>query len=133
MRSKIRRALALKHGAEMAGIARWLSAAGELDQSLSLFRRAVDAGLPDDLLFKTLWDIGMLERKLGATRSTRGPISAAAKNPFRVRALEELAKHYEHREKNYTMALDMTRQALHHDDSQALRKREQRLTRRLKI
>jgi uncharacterized protein len=122
----------LKHGAEMAGIARWLRAAGELDQALGLFRRAVDAGLNDELLFKTLWDIGMLERKLACPLATWTDL-AAAKNPFRVRALEELAKHYEHREKNYTQALDLTRQALGHEDSQALRKREQRLTRRLKI
>jgi len=122
----------LKHGAEMAGIARWLSAAGELEQSISLFRRAVDAGLPDDLQFKTLWDIGVLERKLGYALDAWTDL-ASAKNPFRVRALEELAKHYEHREKDYTMALDMTRQALHHEDSAALRKRESRLTRRLKI
>ena len=115
---------ALKHGAEMAGIARWLSAAGELDQSLSLFRRAVDAGLPDDLLFKTLWDIGTLERKLDCPLAAWTDL-ASAKNPFRVRALEELAKHYEHREKNFARALDVTRQALNHEDSAALRKREQ--------
>ena len=58
-----------KHGAEMAGIARWLRQADELEQALALFRRAVDAGLPDDLLFRTLWDIGMLERKLGSRSS----------------------------------------------------------------
>ncbi len=121
----------LRHGAEMAGIARWLSAAGEFQQSLSLFRRAVDAGLPDDLLFRTLWDIGMLERKLGCPLTAWTDL-AAAKNPFRVRALEELAKHYEHREKNYSLALETTRQALEHEDSPGLRKREQRLSRRIK-
>ena len=45
--------------------------------------------------------------------------------------MEELAKHYEHREKNHAMALEMTRSALALDDSPALRKREQRLLRRL--
>ena len=36
---------------------------------------------------------------------------AASRNPYRVRAFEELAKHYEHRERNYAMALEMTRSA----------------------
>src|SRR5207244_3624699 len=45
-----------RHGAEMTGIGRWLRAAGELEQARILFKRAVDAGLTDDLLFQTLWD-----------------------------------------------------------------------------
>jgi hypothetical protein len=42
-------------------------------------------------------------------------------------ALEELAKHYEHREKNHTLALEMTRAALEHEETPALRRREERL------
>jgi uncharacterized protein YprB with RNaseH-like and TPR domain len=120
----------LRHGAEMAGIARWLREAGELEQALDLFRRAVDAGLPDDLLFRTLWDIGMLERKLGRAPLATWMDLASAKNPFRVKALEELAKHFEHREKNYARALEVTREALDYEDSPSLRKREERLSRR---
>ena len=41
----------LKNGAELAGIARWLRAAGELEQARRLFRRSIDAGLKDELLF----------------------------------------------------------------------------------
>ena len=44
-----------------------------------------------------------------------------------MRALEELAKHYEHRERNYVMALEMTRTALEVDDTPEIRKREARL------
>src|SRR4029077_3184982 len=62
--------LSFRHGSEIAGIARWLRQAGDLEQSRVLFRRAIDAGmpntgLPDDLLFRTLWDLAALERKLG--------------------------------------------------------------------
>jgi uncharacterized protein YprB with RNaseH-like and TPR domain len=121
----------LRHGAEVLGIARWLRQAGELEGALDLFRRAVAAGLPDQLLFATLWDAALAERKLGC--ADRALVTwtelAAAKNPFRVRALEQLAKHYEHREKNYARALEMTRDALGHEDSPELRKREQRLLR----
>ncbi len=121
----------LKHGAEMAGIARWLREAGELEQALALFRRAVDAGLPDDLLFRTLWDIGQLERKLDRDPLAVWSDLASAKNPYRVKALEELAKHYEHREKDYARALEFTLQALDVEESAGLMKRSERLRARM--
>ena len=45
------------------------------------------------------------------------PNSPPSRNPYRVRAFEEIAKHYEHREKNYAMALEMTRNALAFEDT----------------
>ncbi|HLX44827.1 MAG TPA: ribonuclease H-like domain-containing protein [Bryobacteraceae bacterium] len=121
----------LRHGAEMAGLARWLREAGETEQALKLFRRAIDAGLPDDLMFRTMWDIGMLERKLGGDAIPTWTDLASARNPFRVKALEELAKHHEHGEKNHARALELTCEALVYEDSADLRKREQRLRKKL--
>lgn len=123
----------LKHGAEMAGIARWLREAGEIERALALFRRGIDAGLPDDLLFRTMWDIAMLERKHGSIDRALETWTdlGSAKNPYRVRALEELAKHHEHSEKNYERALELTRSAIQHEDSSGFRKREERISRRL--
>jgi len=123
----------LRNGAEMAGIARWLRQAGDLEQAGNLFRRAVDVGLSDDLLFRTLWDVALLERKLGRDDAamTVWKDLAGSHNPFRVRALEEIAKHYEHRAKDYALALDTTRGALAFEDSPDLRKREGRLVDRL--
>ncbi len=125
--------LPFRHGAEIAGIARWLREAGELEQSRILFRRAIDAGLPDDLLFRTIWDLAALERKLGAEDQAVALWKdlGAVRNAFRVQALEELAKYYEHREKDLTRALETTRTALAHQDCPALRRREQRLERRV--
>jgi tetratricopeptide (TPR) repeat protein len=120
-----------RHGAEMAGAARWLREAGQWEQALGLFRRALEAGLPDDLLFRTLWDIGMLERKLGGDAAAIWSDLAASRNPFRGRALEELAKYYEHEAKDYAAALERTRQARAIEDSDELRKREERLRRRI--
>lgn len=119
----------LRHGSEMAGIARWLRDAGDLEQACTLFRRAVDAGLPDDILFRTLWDIAALERKLERDEAALAVWKdlADCRNPFRVRALEELAKHHEHRNKDHTLALELTRRALALEPSAALRKREERL------
>jgi uncharacterized protein YprB with RNaseH-like and TPR domain len=121
----------LRHGAEMAGIARWLRQAGELEQALALFRRAVDAGLTDELMFRTLWDISALERKLGRVPLQIWMDLGGVKNLFRVKALEELAKHFEHREKDYARALAITQQALEHEETVGLLKRAQRLSRRL--
>ena len=122
---------ALTSGAEMAGIARWLREAGETERALELFGRAVDAGLPDELMFRTLWDIGMLERKLGRPALGIWNDLAGSTNPFRARALEELAKHYEHGEKDHARALRMTQAAREIEDSADLRRREERLSRRL--
>ena len=121
----------MRHGAEMAGMARWLRQAGELEQARTLFRRSIDAGLRDELLFRTLWDLAALERKLGADSaalSMWGDL-AAARNPFRVRALEELAKHHEHRAKDRARALAFTREARAIEDSVDLQRREARLAR----
>ena len=126
--------LPFRHGAEMAGIARWLREAGELEQARTLFRRAIDAasGLDDNLMFRTLWDLAALERKLDAEPRAVAIWRdlAAVRNPFRVPALEELAKYYEHRQKDPAQALETTRAALAHTDSPALRRREERLVRR---
>lgn len=124
----------LKHGAEIAGIGRWLREAGELEQARTLFRRAVEKGLPDRLLFKILWDLAQLERKLGSEEAAMAIWTdlAGSPNPFRVEALVELAKQHEHRTKNLALALEMTRAALALEDTAALRRREDRLARRAK-
>jgi hypothetical protein len=122
----------LTHGAEMVGLARWFRKAEQYDRSLELFRRAVELGVKDDLLFRTLWDMAALEKKCGRDDACVAVLTdlAASKNPFRAAALQELAKHYEHREKNYSMALEMTRAALGFEDTAELRKREARLEKR---
>ena len=121
------------HGADLIGLARWLDQAGRQEEALDLFRRAVAMGLPDDLLFRTLWDMALLHKRLGREDAALAGIAelAAAPNPYRVRALEELAKHYEHRERNYAMALEMTRSALSLEDTPAIRRREERLKTRV--
>jgi len=127
----------LRHGAELAALGRWLREAGELEQAATLFRRAIDAnkdaGLRDDLLFRTLWDLAVLERKREQTEAALGIWTdlAGSKNPFQVKAHEELAKHYEHEVKDYARALELTRAALEIEDSDEVRKREERLMRRI--
>jgi tetratricopeptide (TPR) repeat protein len=124
---------ALQHGADWIGLARWMQRAGRREEALGIFRRALEAGLPDDLLFRTLWDVAALEKRLGHGEAALAAVTelAAARNPYRAQALAELAKHYEHRERNHAMALEMTRAALAIEDSPELRRRELRLQMRL--
>lgn len=123
----------VRRGTELAGIGRWLRKAGEDAKALELFRRAVDAGLPDRYLFQTLWEIACLEKKLqNSNDALRIFIElSGCRNEFRISALEELAKFYEHEERNYALALEFTDQALSFESSPALEHRRQRLQRRL--
>ncbi len=124
---------ALRHGADFLGLARWLLQAGRAEEALRLFRRAVEMGLPDPLLFRTLWDIAAIEKRAGREDAALAVVTelAQSRNPWQVRALEELAKHYEHSERNPAMALEMTRQALSLADTPEIRRRERRLLDRL--
>jgi uncharacterized protein len=123
----------LRHGADLVGLARWLTQADRVEEAVSLYRRAVELGLRDDLLFKTMFEIGRLEKKLERYAAALAIYTdlAAARNPYRVPALEELAKYYERRERNYAVALEMTRSALALEDSEPMRRRELRLKTRL--
>jgi tetratricopeptide (TPR) repeat protein len=125
----------LSHGAEMVGLARWLRRGERHEQALQLFRRAIDKGLPDELLFKTLWDVALLEKKLGREAAALELYTeiAGCRNAHRLAAIEELAKYYEHRERNYSMALEFTLSAIALEDTEGLRRRQVRLERRLAV
>ncbi len=123
----------VRRGEDLTGIARWLLAAGEYEQALEILKRAIDSGLPDRLLFRALWDVALLEKRL------QRPLAAikiymelaGCGNEFRTSSLEELAKYYEHGERNFSLALEFTNQALSYADSAELQRRKARLERRL--
>jgi len=117
------------HGAEMVGLARWWRHAGQYENALALFRQALERNLPDDLMFRTLWDIAALEKKLGREHAALPLLTdlTGCRNPWRAAAFIELAKYYEHRERNYAMALEMTRSALEVSPTEALQRRAARL------
>jgi len=123
----------LTHGAEMAGLARWYQRCEQFDQALDLLRRALETNLRDDLMFRCMWDIAAIEKKRGRPEAAIPMLAdlTASRNPYRLPAYEELAKYYEHQEKNPSMALEMTAAALDLADTPELRRREDRLKRRL--
>jgi tetratricopeptide (TPR) repeat protein len=119
----------VRHGSDLLGLARWLQMSGRLEEALRMTRRAVDLGLPDQHLFRALYEAGSIEKKLGLDHAAIATFTdlTVSRNPYRVRAYEELAKHYEHREKNIAMALECVLAARDSDDSEALILRQRRL------
>jgi len=113
-------------GTEMIGLGRWLIAAERFDDGLVLLRRAVARHIPDELLFRTLWDIAVTEKKLERGVKAFEEL-VESRNPYRVLALEELAKYHEHVAKDAAAALEFTLTALSYEESAELRKREERL------
>lgn len=124
---------AFHHGSDLIGIARWLLQLDRPEEALRLLLRAVDLGLPDGLLFRTLWDIALLHKRLRQPEAARAALKdlTASKNPYRAHAFEELAKHYEHQERDFSEALKMAQSARSMADSERLRHREQRLEARV--
>jgi uncharacterized protein len=122
----------VQHGAELAGLGRWTLKNGDVAESRDLLQRAVDAGLPDQHLFRTLWDIAALDRKLGHDDRAVALWTdlANSPNPYRLRALEELAKFAEHRLKDYAQALQWTETALVLEITESLLRRQTRLRKR---
>ncbi len=123
----------VRRGEDLIGIARWLLNAGEAEKALELLKRAINLGLPDKLLFRSLWDVAALEKKLERPAAALKLYTelAGCRNDYRVSALEELAKYYEHDEKNYLLALEFARQALEFEETDSLLKRCERLKRRV--
>lgn len=119
----------LTNGAEMIALARYFRNEGRLEEALALMREALKRKLDGDLLWETLWHAADLERRLERHEAAVALWSelSTARNPRQAEALERLAIHYERREKNYAMALEMTLAALAIEDSEPLRKREERL------
>lgn len=123
----------LAHGAEMIGVARWMKKAERWEDAVAWMRQGIKRRISDDLLYRTMWDIAQLEKKLERPHGALAVYTelAQVRNPYRVAALEELAKHYEHKERNAALALDFTQQALRYADTPELRRREQRLTKKV--
>ena len=121
-----------QHAAELLGLARWLRKAGDWEQAAALFRRSIDRGLKDALLWPAMWDLALAEKKLGREAAVVATLTelAGSPNPYRMAAYEELAKYFEHRERNHVMALEMTRLALQLGVTATLVKREERLVKR---
>jgi uncharacterized protein len=129
----IREPKRLKHGEELAGLARWFRNEDRLEEAANLMRLALKKPMRDELVWETLWQLADVERRLGqhdAALTGWTELSTVA-NPHQAQALERLAMHYERREKNAALALDFTLAALAIAPTPELEKRRARLDARL--
>jgi len=119
----------LTHPAEMAALARYFQREGRLEEALRLLNEALRRTLPEEMLWEALWQAAEIERKLGLTDAALARWSelSTIRNPYQAQALEKLAVHYEHREKNAALALEMARAAFGLEPSAELEKRIRRL------
>jgi len=94
-------------------VARWLLHAGRAEEALAMLRRAFHQGLPESPHVPHHARHRLLEKKLGNEQASVAMVHRPRRqsNAFQARAFEELAKFYEHHERNYAMALEMTRSA----------------------
>lgn len=125
----------LKHAAEFMALGRWIEQAGQFERARDLYREAIRRpSLREDLLYRAMWDLAGLEKKLGAIDAAVGLWSdlgaIRGHHEYRADALEALAKHYEHREKNYAKALECAEAALEIAPSPELFKRRERLAKK---
>ena len=123
----------LKHGEELAGLARWFGNENRLEEAATLMQLALKKPMSDVLVWETLWRLADIERKLGrhdAALAGWSEISTAA-NQYQALALERLAMHYERREKNAALALEFTLAALEITRTPELEKRAARLSARV--
>jgi hypothetical protein len=85
---------ATRHGSDLIGLARWLLQTRRAEEALRLFRRAVDLGLPDNILFKTLWEIAVIERRLAHVPEAVDAFGqlVESRNPYQARAAKAMAR-----------------------------------------
>lgn len=119
----------LTHPAEMVALARYFQREGRLEEALTLIDGALRRTLPEEIQWEALWQAADMERRLGRTDAAvaRWSELSTIRNPHQAQALEKLAMHYERREKNAALALEMARAAFAIEPSEELEKRIRRL------
>lgn len=130
--SKPRRA-PLRHGEDLFSLARWVGTLRQDDLAADLYGKAIRAGLPRRTLGDALWESAKHARRLGRHRAKVRMLGEMAQLSAtrRPAAWVELAKHYEHLEKDFRKALDLTRRAMRVEPSDELQHRQRRLLRKL--
>jgi len=97
----------IQHGEDVVALARFFESMGEIDQAESLYRKALQSDLIEDLYWDTLERFSFLLKRKADWDSAIGLWEIAAENGA-LYAFEELAKYYEHRDKDLQLAENWT-------------------------
>lgn len=102
---------AVHSGLDMAAIARLYEELGWFDRAAALYEASLGQGLPEEFFFKTIDRYALLCRKHGEWQQAVRLWHKAAEHGY-WSACVELAKYYEHQERNYEEALRWTQEAI---------------------
>ncbi|NLG96804.1 MAG: hypothetical protein GX491_05545 [Chloroflexi bacterium] len=101
----------VQHGIDLAAIARMMEDMGRLEDAMFLYERSIDHDLPEDFFVRTVERYALLRRRQEEW-SLAAQLWRKAAERGSVNACIELAKYYEHRERNYLEALFWAKRAL---------------------
>ncbi len=106
----------LDSGTDLFSLSRIFDRAGATAKSLEACRRALDAGLPENIETRALWRLASHHKRQGefADATKIWEVVTRREAPFCIQALEELAIHFEHRRRDLSAALAATEAALEH-------------------
>lgn len=102
---------AADHALDLIAIARLHEALGRPEQAVQMYRRGLELELPEDMLRQTSQRLALVERRRGEMLAAVELWREAAQRK-ETYAYVELAKYYEHRERDYPEAIRWTREAL---------------------
>lgn len=97
----------IQHGEDVVALARFFESMGEIGRAESLYRKALQTDLIEDLYWDTLERFSFLLKRKDDWASAIALWEAAAESDA-LYAFEELAKYYEHRDKNLHLAHSWT-------------------------
>ena len=97
----------IQHGEDVVALARFFEAMGDLDQAESLYRKALQSDLIEDLYWDTLERFSFLLKRKEDWDASLALWKIAAENGA-LYAYEELAKYYEHRRRDLQLAHQWT-------------------------
>jgi uncharacterized protein len=101
----------IQHGEDIVALARFFESMGDIQEAESLYRKALQTNLMEDLYWDTLERFSFLLKRKDDWESAIALWKVAAENDA-LYAFEELAKYYEHREKNLFLAQDWTKKGI---------------------
>ncbi len=101
----------IEHGVDLISIGRLYQDLGEMDRAVQIMELGLSQELPDDSRRKAVERLAVIHRRRGDLPAAVALWEQAAEGG-EVYALEMLAKHYEHRLKEFEQAIQLTQQAL---------------------
>lgn len=103
----------IEHGLDVVAIAKLYESLGRWDQAARIYERGLEVGLEQDDFWQAIRRLSILQKRRGDMEAAINWWEQAAAEGH-IYAHVELAKYYEHKQRNYQSALHWTKTALEH-------------------